>query len=148
MSAPTISKLLKLLELPDSLQEKIEADKIPLTTAYEIARAEGAEAQEQLAAEATTQKLGRDAVAKKRRDQDAGFAGKEGRTAASRVLLKLGEGRVVIVAGPALSSISLLVEWIEELLSRAKRVKNRGVELATLVRLLADEAKAGPGSQL
>jgi ParB family chromosome partitioning protein len=147
MSASTVSKLLRLLELPDSVQEKIEADRIPLTTAYEIARADGAEAQEQLAAEATTQMLGRDAVAEKRRDQDAGFTGKEGRRAASRVLLKLGAGRIVIVAGPALASIDLLVEWIEELLSRAKRVKNRGVELATFVRLLADEAKAGPGAK-
>lgn len=147
MTPPTVSRLLKLLELPAAVQEKVESGDLSVTAAYEIAQAEGAEAQEELAEQATAEKLSRDEVAAKRRSRESGFTEKPPSKSPGRIPLKLGAGRTLVASGPGLSSISDLVTWLEDLLTRAKRVRSRGVELATFARLLADEAKAEAGAQ-
>ena len=54
----------------------------------------------------------------------------------------LGESRSVTVASSGLT-LERFIELIEELLSKARRVRTQGVELATFIKMLKDQARAG-----
>lgn len=136
LSAATVSRLLALLELPESVQTQVDRRELPASTAYQIARAgaAGDVDPERLAAEVMEKGLTRDS-----------FTGKRGvpRVASQvRVVASLGAGRTVTVSGEGLTSLDRLVEWLEELLAKARKARPRGVELSTFIALLRDEAKS------
>lgn len=144
LSAATVSRLLALLTLPESVQKRIESGDIAASTAYQIALCGTAAEQEQLAEQVASQKLSRDAVAGKLKrpkpDRDAPAT-----PPPLRVTAPLGAGRAITISGPNLT-LERLVEWLEELLAKARRMRPRGVELNTFISLLKDEAKAGGGT--
>lgn len=143
LSPSNVSRLLALLELPEDVQERVDRGDLAASTAYQIARA-GLDPVE-LAAEVAEKGLNRDAVRARRRTEGKGparpSAGKRGRLVAC-----LGRGRTVTLAGPGLASMDAVVEWLEELLARARKARPRGVEPATFLALLRDEAKAAESS--
>ncbi len=139
ISASAVSRLLALLALPSSVQEKVERGDVPASTAYEIARAGTAAEQERLADEAASGILTRDAASGRNRARRApsGSGGRE----VSRFTGKLPGGRMVTASGAGLTSVDDLISWLGELAARAR--KSRGIELSTFAQLLKDEAKAG-----
>lgn len=145
LSAASVSRTLALLSLPAEAQEKVASGELPASTAYAIARAQGADA-ETIAADAADQKLSREDVAAR-----LGKGAKAGKhPVPTRVTAALGGGRTVTMTGVGLTSLDDLVQWLEELLAKAKKIRKgqpKGVELSTFAALLRDEARAAkPGT--
>ncbi|MBI5764512.1 MAG: ParB/RepB/Spo0J family partition protein [Planctomycetes bacterium] len=135
-----VSNLRSLLTLPTSIQEQVASGALSSSTAIEIARAAGAETQLRLANEVATQGLTRDAVAariRRAKRQDAESA----EISVSRATAVLGTGRTISVAGPALT-LDAFIEWLEELLSKARKARPQGVTLKTFCRVLKEQAKS------
>lgn len=137
LSRGNVSRLLALLELPESVQEQVDQGELAASTAYQIARkGEGAEA---LAAETIENSLTREEVAKQGRSRGPQRAR---RKPAPRLVAELGGGRSVTLSGPSLDSVEVLISWLEELLGKARKARPRGMEPKTFAALLRDEAKA------
>jgi ParB family chromosome partitioning protein len=139
LSPASVSRLLALLELPGEIQDRVRAGTLAASAAYQIARAGSREAQEALAEKAGKNGLSREALAERVRDGKP----QKGRKAAARFQAVLGKGRTITLAGEGLTSLEQLVEWTEELLAKARKVRSKGLELATFAALLRDEAGAG-----
>lgn len=142
LSPGNVSRTLALLALPESVQGQVESGAVPASTAYQIARAGDGETQEKLAAEVVDGGLTRDALAGKLKSRRRSRK-PETATAVARVRASLGGGRSISMVGPGLDSLDRFIEWLEELLAKARKARPRGVELATFTALLRDEAKAG-----
>ena len=143
ISPGMVSKLLALLSLPDSVQEKVASGTLPLTTAYALSQARDADSQRQLASQAANGGLTRDAVVERTKTRKAPRrpATKSRRNAArrDRVNIALGGGRSVAVAGPSLT-LPAMIDWLVELLERLRDAQGRNVEMSEAVRLIASQA--------
>lgn len=138
-SCATVTRLLSLLQLPEALREKIAQGRIGASAGYELARINDPAQQAELAEQLIAGELTRDGLAGRAK------AARRARSAAEPVLargrIQLGDGRSVTVAGPQLSTESL-IDWLEELLAKARKARAQGLELGTLVKMLNDQAKA------
>jgi ParB family chromosome partitioning protein len=138
-SCGTVSKLLSLLNLPESIRSQVQVGAIPATAAYELSRVTDADEQAALAQE-IGQGLTRDGLAGiVKRGRPREHRDKAERPA--RVRVELGAGRTITLAGAGLDGIDGLIEWCEELLAKARKLRPKGISLATFVRLLKDAAK-------
>ena len=136
----TVAKLLALADLPELIQTQIRHGKIPATAGYELSRIADAGEQEELAEKLASAQLTRDAlsgIVKRHRSPRTGDTPKN----PARVRIELSSGRSITLAGAGLDGIDGLIGWIEELLRTARRLRPKGLSLATFVRLLKDEAK-------
>ncbi len=59
----------------------------------------------------------------------------------SRFKAELSEGRIVTVSGGGLDNLDILIAWLEELLAKVRKLRPKGLTLATIARLFRDEAK-------
>lgn len=141
-SAAKVSGLLKMLSLSQPIIDLIEAGKIPASGAYELARIDDPAQQAELARQIASGRLTRDGVIGERKAARRSAAAPKSAAQPGRVTAMLGAGRSVTVTSPGLS-LERFIDAIEEVLAKARRVRTRGVELQTFVRLLRDEAKAG-----
>jgi ParB family transcriptional regulator, chromosome partitioning protein len=146
LSPASVSRLLALLTLPAAVQAKVRSGEVPASTAYEIARSGTATEQERLATEVVERGLTRDGVSGRNRKRRGASGEATDGGAPARVTVRLVRGRSVTLAGAGLSTLEQLVEWLEELLGKARKARPRGVELATFVALMKDEARAGGAS--
>lgn len=89
----TLVKVLALLELPDSVQERVESGAVAPATAYEIARLPDPSAQDELAARVAAGELTRDDVAAEVRRRAGRSAGPKGRGATGGKARKVTERR-------------------------------------------------------
>jgi ParB family chromosome partitioning protein len=141
LSAATVCKLLALVELPESIQAQITEGKVSASAAYELSRVSDADQQAALVEQIASGQLTRDGVAgiAKRRaaNQSNGTPDHP-----SRARVELSGGRSITVAGVGLDNLETLIAWLEELLGKARKLRPKGLELATFVRILKDEAKA------
>jgi ParB family chromosome partitioning protein len=141
LSAASVSRSLKLLELPEAIQLQVDRGEISASSAYEIARIEDAEKQAALAGQVADGRLTRDALSGARKATNR--RGVHSSAAApSRVTAKLGGGRSLTIAGSGLASLEVLIQWLEELLSKARKVRAQNLELGTFIKMLRDQAKA------
>lgn len=137
-----VSDFLGLLEMSPDIKQEIAAGHISASTAAEIARAGDKETQARLARQVLQNGLSRDGVAQLVK------AAKNGERRSGPVVkatAKLGGGRTVTVSGAGLASLADLIQWLEELLVKARKerkARGRSLELATFCSLLNDEAKA------
>jgi hypothetical protein len=136
-----VSKTFALLSLSKDILEQIEAGKITPSAAYELTRVEDPSKRAELAAQLADGRLTRDALA------GAVKSSKKRRTKCNnhqpgRVTAILGGSRSVTVASAGLT-LERFIELIEELLAKARRVRSQGVELATFIKMLKDQARAG-----
>lgn len=143
MSPATVSRTLALLELPEEIQRRVSAGELSASTAYELVKSGDRSKQEDLVQRIAQEKLSRDRVAAAVRDKPPREPAAKG---TARVTAALGLGRTVTLAGPGLDTLDQFIEWVEELLQRAKKARPRGVELATFMAVLRDEAKAKGGA--
>ncbi len=143
-----VSRLLTALRgLPEDLREQVISgggSGLSASAAYQIARAGDPETQQRLAAEVKENRLTRDEVAAKvkgrhKRDGDADAK------STGRVTCQLGGGRSITVSGAGLATLAELIQWLDELLAKARKErKARGdtLDLATFCALLRGDAKA------
>jgi ParB family chromosome partitioning protein len=141
LSAPTVSRLLALLELPEEIREQVASGRLPVSAAYELAKVEDPQRRESLAAQAVGGTLTRDALAGIRRSKtSAGPQTKEAKPV--RTTAMLAKDRTVTVSAVGLTMETFIAQ-LEELLAKARRVRTQGLELPTFIKMLADQAKAG-----
>jgi ParB/RepB/Spo0J family partition protein len=142
LSAATVSRSRALLALPEPILRRVEAGEIPASAAAELAAIEDPRRQAELAEQLAAGQLTRDGVRGERKAARRSATAPASTAQPNRVTAVLGANRSVTVAAPSLS-LERFIEVIEEVLAKARRVRTRGVELQTFVRLLRDEAKAG-----
>lgn len=140
LKTPHVSNLRSLLTLPPTVQEAVKANQLASSIAFEIARAKGAELQSRLAGEAIDAGLTRDGVAAKVKATKRRREGTSS-TGPARATAALGAGRSITVVGNDLT-LERFISWLEELLTRARRARPKGLELATFLKVLRDQAKS------
>jgi ParB/RepB/Spo0J family partition protein len=140
MNPATVTKSLALLNLPAPIREKIEAGAINAAAGYELARVEDPQVQAELALQVASGALSRDGLigrmkAMKRVSGDAAKS-------KSRVTAMLDCQRSVTLSGAGLASVEVLIDWLEELLAKARKVRPQNLALGTFVNMLRDQSKA------
>jgi len=135
-SPATVSRLLALLTLPEPVRERIDSGDIAPSTAYQLARVKDTDKQTQLASEAANG-LSRDRVTARLKSPNAPTS----KAGPARAVAVLGSGRSVTVSGTGLT-LERFIEWLQELLDKARKARPKGVELDTFLKMLRDAAKA------
>jgi ParB/RepB/Spo0J family partition protein len=143
VSPGNVAKLLALLELPEETQRDVAAGKLAMSAGYQLARVKDESVRGELAKDAANGKLTRDGLGRKLRRIERG-RGNGAPRAASRVTAALGSGRAVVVSGRGLS-LDTMVEWLEQLITKARKARAQGIELATFVKMLKDQSKGAKG---
>lgn len=142
MSPGTVSKLLALLKLPESVQAQIAGRALSLSAAYALSHAPDAETQELLAAEAANGGLTRDDVVVRARAHRAGRRKVPTRhkraVRRERINIPIGDGRSISVAGPSLT-LSEVIEWLSDLVKRLRGVQGPNVEVSEAVKMVASQ---------
>lgn len=139
LSGPTVSRLLKLLTLPEEMQKEVDTGRIPMSAACELAQiadpvAQAAAADRVIRGDATRDVLVGARRAAKRSADEPGVASK-------RVTAVLENGRSVTVAGDDLN-LETFILTLEECLAQARKHRPSGIALPTFVRMLRDKACA------
>lgn len=123
-----IVRALALLELPEGVQDEVEAGRLAPSVAYEVSRLESPEEQAKLAHRVVAEKMTRDQVA------DVVKARKQGRGAASpaaaRAEFKLEGGRKVTVAGLPDDRPDTVLAALAEATRQARRRVKESAEAA------------------
>lgn len=139
LSGATVTRLLSLLQLPASLRERVASGEIGPSAGYELARVSNPAEQAELARQLTEGTVTRDGLAG--RNKAARRPAPTNSAQPVRGRIHLGGGRSITVAGPRLTTESL-IDWLEELLAKARKARTQGLELATLIKVICDQAKA------
>jgi ParB family chromosome partitioning protein len=139
MKPGPLSKALRLLELPEPIRKQIDAGVISAAAGYELARVENPQLQAELAAQVAGGSLSRDGLAGKIKTMKRSPQ-QSARVAQSRVTARLGGSRSVTVCAGDLS-VDSMITTLEDLLSRCRAARKKGVALGTLLKVLADESR-------
>lgn len=139
MSGATVTRLLALQVLPETIREQVRAGTIAASAAYELARVSDPAKQQELAGQLASGKLTRDGLAGSLRAKNKPRP-KTASKPVSRATAKLDVRRAVTVVGESLC-LESFIETLEELLGRARKVRSQGVELNTFTKMLADQAR-------
>jgi ParB family chromosome partitioning protein len=137
-SDASISNSLALLTLPKWIQELVEDGSIAASAASRLARVEDTDRQAELARRLAEGKLTRDGLLGVAEAKDGKSEQENGKS--RRVTAALGPGRTVTVSGQGLD-LESFIKTLEELITKARRVRTRGIGLATFVKILGEEAK-------
>ena len=140
-SAGTASKWLAVLNSNESIRSRVESGELSASAAYELTRVSSRDQQEELTNAAASGLLSRDSLIRKIKQAQRTRAGGQPQ-ATARVTAALGEGRVVTVSGKGLS-LESMIDWLEQLLARARKAKSHGLSLETFVRTMRDQATKG-----
>ncbi len=140
MSPSSIAKLLALTQLPPDIQAQIENGAISASAGYDLSRVADPAEQAKLAEQVIGGELTRDAISGivRSNDRSKGVAATNKPT---RFKADLGAGRSIVVAGGGLDNPNMLIAWLEELLAKVRKLRPKGLSLATIARLFRDEAK-------
>ncbi|MFO0942343.1 MAG: ParB/RepB/Spo0J family partition protein [Pirellulales bacterium] len=137
-----ITRRLALLELPAAILAWVSDGSIPASCAYELSRIKDPIKQAELAGLVKEGKLTRDELVgrKKLKGPKPVSPTKEKSSNNRRATASLDAQRSITVCGPELD-LESFIAWLEELLSKARRERTRGVALSTFVKVLNDQAK-------
>lgn len=141
MSNADVSKILPLADLPPAIQAQIKAGAVPRSAGYDLSRIKDADEQLSLAQQLAAGELTRDGLSGIVRRKGSGRK-RTGTGQPARIKAALSNDRSVTVSGAGLNSLDTLIEWLEELLKKARSLRPRGLELGTFTRLLHNEAKS------
>lgn len=138
ISAAKATKLLSLLTLPDSMQEKVAKGEITSSAGYELSRVDDDQMRMQLAEDLVAGRINRDGLAgaikarsrKPKADKPA---------VTTRVTAALPGGISVTVIGDALD-LESFIEILDQLLGQARKIRPKGIELGTFIKILRDQA--------
>lgn len=137
-SPATVSKLLALLTLPEQVRERVESGDIALSAAYQLTRVKDGTSQAQLASEVANG-LSRDGLSARLKSAKQ-IQGHPPKSAPKKVTALLGQARAVTVCGTGLT-LERFIQWLEELLDKARKARPKGLELDTFVKMLRDQSK-------
>jgi ParB family chromosome partitioning protein len=142
ISAATVSRHLPLLSLSEEIRAYVESGKIPASSAYELTQLDDPAERTAFAQRIASGQLTRDGLsgvlkARKRKGGASSLSNKS----STRITAPLGGNRSITLVGHGLASVNDLIDWITELLDRARKAKTQGLEISTFVRLLKDTAK-------
>lgn len=144
LSPATISRTVAMLRLPDAILAQVANGKISADAAYRLSQVDSPAEQTALAAQLCEGRLTRDGLARKlkasRRSGERHVAG------LTKSVAILGNGRSITVAGPGLT-LETMMDWLEALLTRARKAKAQGLTLQTLVSALRDQANEAKGGR-
>lgn len=138
-TSSSISKLRSLLTLPEAIRTSVRTGQIAASAAYDLARVTDPAKQAALAQELAEGRLTRDALSGRIKSERRQAAGNGTHLARGRI--DLGGERAITVSGPKLST-ERLIDWLEELLAKARKARAQGLEITTLIKMLNDQAKA------
>lgn len=143
-SPGTISKLLSLLVLPRDVHDLIDAGRIPMSSAYQIVTVPDAAKREQLIHAVLEGRLPRDRLVAETKAVKAGRptprTNVRQRIVRERVAIALGNGRVVSVVGPTLSTADV-IEWLSALAERLRLAAASNPLLADAVRIVSADSR-------
>jgi ParB family transcriptional regulator, chromosome partitioning protein len=139
LSAATVSRLLALVRLPEAIQSKVRSGAISASAAYELGKIDDAAEQASIADQIAAGQMTRDAVSRAARRKKPPRAETDAKPSA-RIKAELSGGRSVTLAGAGLESLDTMIEWLEELLGRARKCRPKS--LRTFLAILKDEARA------
>ncbi len=135
-SPASISRSLRLLDLPDQLQSHVESGAMSPDVGYKLASVDDPEEQAKLADEVIGNRLTRDGLARKLKRMTSS----EGASRGTRVTVPVGNGRSITVVGSNMT-LESVVSLIEQLLARAKKAKTQGLSLQTFLGTMRDQVK-------
>jgi ParB family chromosome partitioning protein len=140
LNPAAVTKSLSLCQLPDWIREKISAGMISAGAGYELARIKDTEVQAELAKQVASGALSRDRLVAtiKARKRGAKKAGPSG----TRVTAMLDSNRSISLSGNGMDSVEVLIQWLEELLTKARKVRPQNLALGTFINMLRDQSKA------
>jgi ParB family chromosome partitioning protein len=125
-----VSRALSLLELPESVQAEVEQGRIPTWTAYEIAKADGTDAQTELAARVVSEGLSRaetvEAV-QQRKPRPKGRGARKTRKVTSRSMRASTGAKVTIQRSKGLDD-DLIRATLAELLAQVSAKAGAGID--------------------
>mgnify|MGYP002777278899 CR=1 FL=1 len=148
LSPASVSKLLALLVLPAQAQADVEKGELAASTAYEIVRTVDASDRSRLLEEAARGRVTRDQVTLRRRGQGGRKLGRRSGTRSQagrdRIVIPVGEGGSVTIAGSALSTAGV-IPWIEQLLEGLRRSAATSGDIRQFARECRARVGAGGG---
>jgi len=139
LSVASVSRSLKLLELPEAIRLQVDRGEISASIAYEITRIHNPEEQAQAAGQ-VARGLTRNGLATARKAARNGSAHNAGGQPARRTV-KLSCGRSVTVCAAGLNLESLILT-LEEVLNRAREAKKKKLMLNTFCKMQLDQSNS------
>lgn len=140
-SPANVTKLLTCLKLPESIRLQLHRGEIGLGTAYELSKISDPEEQMRLAAQVAASELTRDSLLRHLKVRTPADPSVPKPPALKRAVAMLGEGRSISVTAAELD-LDRFLELLEQLVAKTRKVRPRGIELPTFLKMLRDEAKA------
>ena len=137
-SNATVSRLLSLGQLPETIRERVQRGEIPLSAASELARVADGETQEALATQVASGTLTRDALTGAIRSSRNGKGSSQ--AGVNRVSCKLPTGTVTVAAESL--DLEAFIAALEEVLAKARKARTQGIEVGTLAKMFRDQARA------
>jgi ParB/RepB/Spo0J family partition protein len=133
-SGASASRWLTMLDqLSEDVLRQVESGEIPASTAYALTRVRDPSLQSELAKDAASGMLSRDALNRKiKRLARQRASGGPPTQAVKRVTAPLGGSHAVTFVGRDLS-LNMVAQWLAELLARANGALSRGEDLAVFV---------------
>ncbi len=137
LSPLDVCRSLDLAGQPAYIKEHVKRGEMPVSTALEFGKFPEPERQE-LLPQILSGELKRDQlIARRKAKQRDGAVAKP----SSRITAVLETGHTVTVTGGGLN-LESFIAVLEDLLARARRVRPQGVEVATFIAMLRDQARA------
>lgn len=140
LSDSTTSRLLALMTLPEDIQQKVASGAISMSSAYEISRVTDPVKQAERAQEAVRGSMTRDDLAKANKSGKKATKAKNSATP-NRATAELGGRRSVTVNAPDLD-VESFITTLDECLARAKKCKQLGITLPTVLKMLKDQTNS------
>jgi ParB family chromosome partitioning protein len=141
ISGATVTRLLAILELPESIQARINAGEIPESAGYLLKQVDDPEKRSELVAQLVNGQLSRDALARDvKTDRPAKL--RKPTVGSNRATALLAGGDLVTVVGSDLT-LDRMVDALSSVLARIRKLRSRGIaDLAMACRLMREEARA------
>jgi ParB family transcriptional regulator, chromosome partitioning protein len=141
LSDASVSRILKLLELPDVIRQQVAEGKISASTAYEIGRIADPEQQKLLAERAVASGLSRADVTAAVQEQTGRRDHKPTRSG-HRLTCRLADGTAITLSNSnqALTT-DHIIEALSQVLSKAKKLRSKNLTIDQLPALLKSIAK-------
>jgi ParB family chromosome partitioning protein len=140
LNSSAVTKSLTLRQLPGWIRELIEAGAISAAAGYELARIKDPELQAELAKKVAGGGLSRDDLSASAKARKRGA--KRAKPSGTKVIALLDSDRSITLAGNGMESVETLIQWLEELLVKARKVRPQNLALATFIHMLRDQVGA------
>jgi len=139
LNPATVTKSVALLNLPQEIREQVDAGFINAAAGYHLARVDNPQVQAELAGQVASGALSRDQLIGKVKAMKRGNGTPT--KSKSRVTAMIDTQRSIIFSGSGLASVETLIDWLEELLAKARKVRPQNLALGTFISMLRDQAK-------